>query len=578
VPNFPTLVGAETDNVRSPDLGSAIRALRARLGEEAVLVGAAAARHYGPGTTGMRRTVPAILRPDCVAAIVAAVDIARTHGIALYPVSTGHNWGYGDADPVAEGCVVLDLSALDRILDIDAELGLVTLEPGVTQRKLKDFLDNKGLPFLVPTTGAGPHCSLVGNALERGYGITPYADHFAAVTALEAVLADGRIYRSAVQELGGEVVDRAFKWGIGPYLDGLFTQGNLGIVTQMTIALAPRPERIEAFFFGVAHDSGLAAAVLAIRRILRDLRGVVGSINLMNARRVLAMIEPYPRAQVGGNGILPAAIVADLADKNKVSSWTGVGALYGTSASVKAARRTVRRLLRPVANRISFITPGSAASLCRLLQLVPCLRHGRMAKRAGALDRALRLMAGEPSETALPLAYWKSAMRPAPGTGLDPARDGCGLIWYPPLVPMKPESVTRYVELVGGICEAYGIEPLITLTSLSDRCFDSSVPLLFDGRDADQAARARACYRALFEAGRCEGFVPYRMAAHEMDHVVRPGTPFWDMVDAIKSATDPEQIIAPGRYAPLGKANEAGLAHCGRKSSDEAISGGGAMT
>jgi len=557
VPNFPTFVGTEEDDVRNPNLGLAIRAWRARLGAEAVLVGTAAARRWGPGTTGVRRAVPAVLCPDCVADVVAIVEVARSTGIALYPVSTGHNWGYGDATPVTDGCAILDLSGLDRIVDIDAELGLVTLEPGVTQQKLKDFLDNEGLPFLVPTTGAGPQCSLVGNALERGYGITPYADHFAAVTALEAVLADGRIYRSAVRGLGGEIVDRAFKWGIGPYLDGLFAQGNLGIVTQMTIALAPRPERIEAFFFGVADDAGLAATVRAIRRILRDLRGVVGSINLMNARRVLAMIEPYPQAH-GDTGILPAAIVAELAGKNRVSAWTGVGALYGTSATVKAARRAVRRLLQPVANRMSFVTPGSAASLCRLLQLVPRLRRSRLAKRAGALDRALRLMAGEPSETALPLAYWKSAAcpdpAPGPGTGLDPARDGCGLIWYPPLVPMKPQSVARYVELVGDVCAAHGIEPLITLTSLSDHCFDSSVPLLFDRRDAHETARAQACYRALLEAGRREGFIPYRLAIHGMDHVIRPGTPFWDMVAAIKSAVDPEQIIAPGRYAPIGMA------------------------
>jgi 4-cresol dehydrogenase (hydroxylating) len=541
--------------VWSANLAAAIRAWRARLGEAAVLVGERAMQSYGFSTIGLQRTVPAALRPGCVDDVLAIVDIARTSGVALYPVSTGHNWGYGDAAPVTGGCVIVDLSALDRIVDMDAELGLVTLEPGVTQQKLKDFLDDKGLPFLVPTTGAGPHCSILGNALERGYGITPYADHFGAVTALEAVLADGRIYRSAVRELGGQAVDRAFKWGVGPYLDGLFAQGNLGIVTRITIALAPRPERIEAFLFGVAHDAGLSAAVLAVRQILRNFKGITGSINLMNARRVLAMIEPYPRARVGSSGILPAEVVAELADKNRILPWTGLGVLYGNAGVVAAARRTIRRLLKPVASRIAFITPGSASLLNRLLGRVPRLRHGPIAGRARALDKSLRLVAGAPSEVALPLAYWKSTARPAPEGNLDPARDGCGLIWYPPLVPMKPASVTRYVELVGGICESYGIEPLITLTSLSDRCFDSSVPLLFDRRDADEARRARSCYNALFEAGKREGFIPYRAAIHAMDHVIRRGTPFWDMVAAIKSAVDPEEIIAPGRYAPTGKSD-----------------------
>ena len=73
---------------------------------------------------------------------------------------------------------------------------------------------------------------------------------------------------------------------------------------------------------------------------------------------------------------------------------------------------------------------------------------------------------------------------------MDPARDGCGLIWYSPLVPMNPDRVSRYVDMVENICVAHGIEPLITLTSLSNRCFDSSVPLLFDRNDASQRVRA----------------------------------------------------------------------------------------
>ncbi len=103
--------------------------------------------------------------------------------------------------------------------------------------------------------------------------------------------------------------------------------------------------------------------------------------------------------------------------------------------------------------------------------------------------------------------------------------------------------------MIEHICGGHGIEPLITLTSLSDRCFDSSVPLLFDRTDASQVARAQSCYRALLEAGRGEGFLPYRMGVHAMDWITHSNAPFWDMVAAIKSAIDPDGIIAPGRYA-----------------------------
>jgi 4-cresol dehydrogenase (hydroxylating) flavoprotein subunit len=516
-----------------------------------VLDGASAQQRYGICTTGVERAIPAALLPRNVEEIVAIVDIARRQGIPLYPISTGHNWGYGSALPVTDGCVVLDLSGLDRIIDMDTELGLVTVEPGVTQQGLHDYLDRHGLAFLVPVTGGGPNCSLVGNALERGYGITSYADHFAAVTALEAVLPNGRIYRSALSELGGVGVDQAFKWGVGPYLDGLFAQGNFAIVTQMTIALAERPERTEAFFFGIDQDAGLQPAVAAVQRVQRSLGGVTGSVNLMNTRRMLAMMEPYPQAEIGANGILPAEFVAKLAKDYRVTAWTGLGALYGKAGIVRAARRAVRKILGPAVSKLAFLSPGRAAGVNRLLHQFPHLRRGRLARRARALDAAMQLLTGKPSRVALPLAYWKSATPPRPGAELDPARDGCGLIWYTPLVPMTASRVRRYVDMVGDVCANHRIEPLITLTTLSDRCFDSSVPLLFDRDDPSQTARAQSCYRSLLEAGQKEGFLPYRLGIGSMSWMTASDAPCWEMVAAIKLALDPAGIIAPGRYAPL---------------------------
>ena len=93
------------------------------------------------------------------------------------------------------------------------------------------------------------------------------------------------------------------------------------------------------------------------------------------------------------------------------------------------------------------------------------------------------------------------------------------------------------------------MEPLITLTSLSDRCFDSSVPLLFDRGDANQTERAQLCYRALLEAGRREGFLPYRISGHAMDWITGSDAPFSQLISALKTAIDPDGIIAPGRYA-----------------------------
>jgi 4-cresol dehydrogenase (hydroxylating) len=533
----------------SQDLSAALSLWRQRLGGDRVIEAAQFQNRYGLDTSGQSRVAPAALLAENRDDVCAALEIARRHRIPLYPISSGKNWGYGGGSPLVDGCVILDLSRMKRIVEMDRELGLVTLEPGVTQRDLREYLDRNELDFMVPTTGAGPNCSLVGNALERGYGITPYADHFGAVTALEAVLPDGRLYRSALAELKAQTADRAFKWGVGPYLDGLFAQWNLGIVTQMTIALAPRPERLEAFYFGIADDSQLEAAVLTVQRILREVGGVVGAINLMNARRVLAMTVPYPAGQAGSKGVLSEPAVLSLARRHQIRPWMGVGALYGSREVVLAARRVVRRLLRPIADRVVFMTPERSALLNRVFGAVPGLRSSRTAKALEALGQSLEIMAGEPGEMALRLAYWLKGT-PSLSGSLDPARDGCGLIWYPPLVPMKPASVRDYVNMINEVCKAHSIEPLITLTSLTDRCFDSSVPLLFDRSDPREVGRATECFDALFDAGQKLGCVPYRLGIQAMAKVTDTPATFWDVVRTIKSAMDPDDILAPGRYTP----------------------------
>ena len=133
---------------------------------------------------------------------------------------------------------------------------------------------------------------------------------------------------------------------------------------------------------------------------------------------------------------------------------------------------------------------------------------------------------------------------------MNPARDGCGLIWYSPLVPMRSEKVREYTRMVHEVCFAHRLEPLITLTSLSDRCFDSTVPLLFNRANRDAVERAGQCYIALVEAGRKIGCIPYRSTVDSMQYFVKPDSPYWQVVAALKRELDPQGLIAPGRYSP----------------------------
>lgn len=504
---------------------------------------------YVHSTTGAHRRVSYVLRPARAEPIPALVRSAQRWRIPLYPVSGGRNWGYGSANPVADDCVVVDLADLDRISDFDPDLGIVTVEPGVTQETLRRFLDEHGGDFLVPVTGAGPTCSILGNALERGYGITPVADHFAAVTAVEAVLPDGSLYRPPLSELGGAEVDRLYKWGIGPYVDGLFSQGNFGIVVRMTIALAPAPESLTAFFFGVRRDHDLEAVIPAVRRVLREMGATVPAVNLLNRQRMLSMMAPFPEAEAP-DGVIPPSVVDRLAREHGVQAWNGVGALYTRKDMARPARRALRRLLGPVCDRLVFVDAPRLRLARRVARWLPRGPATRIHSMSDALQSSLDIMNGRPSEVALPLAYWRSGVRPAPGEPMNPARDGCGLIWYAPLVPMRGEAVRRHMRNVERICPEYGINPLVTLTTANARCFDSTVPLLFDRSDPEAVQRANACYDALLAAGRADGFLPYRLNVDAMGLLTDEESVYASVATRLKESLDPDHVIAPGRYVP----------------------------
>ncbi|MBU4477807.1 MAG: FAD-binding oxidoreductase [Elusimicrobia bacterium] len=529
-------------------LTAAIEAWRRALGESAVLTDTDSVARFSQDTGRFKQSIPAVLRPATVEQVISLLKIAGKWKVPVYPISTGRNWGYGTANPVTEGCALVDLSAMNRILALDAATGLATLEPGVTQSQLRNVLDQHKLHYLVPVTGAGPDCSLVGNAVERGYGITPNADHFGAVTWLEAVLPNGDLYQGALSGLGCSDLDHSFKWGMGPYLDGLFTQGAFGIITKMTIALAPIPTRTEAFFFSLPRDCDLEGAVEAVRDVLTEVGSISGSINLMNARRMMSMTESYPRDIVPQGSIMSDNLVIERSRRYQICPWTGVGALYGDSSIVKAAKSLVRKRLRGHVKRLMFFTPSLARLAHNFTSVLP-QRGGRLGKMTENLNLTLQLLSGEPSEIALPLAYWKSMRQPLKGN-IDPARDGCGLTWYSPLVPMSAERVRNYVTMVETICRKHQIEPLITLTSLSPRVFDSTVPILFDANNPEESDRADACYRELFETGRTEGYLPYRMGVQYMNLVTGADTSYWRLVQSLKQTVDPDDILAPGRYCP----------------------------
>ncbi|WP_163981380.1 FAD-binding oxidoreductase [Roseiconus lacunae] len=530
-------------------MNDAISAWKALLGNDRVITEQAELHRRSANAVGSDVVPIAILRPTESRQVQPLVEIASRFRTPIYPTSTGRNWGYGAASPVVSGCAVVDLSDLNTIHFVDEKHGLIRVEPGVTQGLLYNYLNARNLNWMVPVHGGGPDCSLLGNALERGYGLTPTTDHFLALTSLKAILADGTIYESAFRSMEADVIAAAHRWQIGAYLDGIFSQGNFGVVTDATFILKERPEHVEAFFIRIPDDNNLAEFVEHLGSILRSLDGVVTGVNLMNERRVLSMSRPYPKGTVGSNSTIPDDLLKEYTSRAGITRWTVAGVIHSVNGFARNTRREIRKRLPRSCSRPIFMNRKRIAMAKRATSVLPVSRQSYRQQLA-SIDAFIDLAEGRPRRIALPLAYWLTGDEPAEKTAMDPAKDGCGLIWYSPLIPIDQNVVDAYIKMVESTCVEHGIEPLITLTSLSSCHFDSTVPILFDRNDSSAVARAHACYDSLCERAKRLGCVPYRLPTITLAKRPNPLTdlPATVLHNAIKDRLDPYNIISPSRY------------------------------
>ena len=128
---------------------------------------------------------------------------------------------------------------MNRILEVNTTSCYAVLEAGVTQGQLWDHLQEQNAGLWFDATAAGREASVVGNALDRGFGHTSYGDHFQSLCGMDVVLPDGRLLQTGFGAYPNARAHRHYRYGVGPFLDGLFVQSNLGIVTRIGLWLMP---------------------------------------------------------------------------------------------------------------------------------------------------------------------------------------------------------------------------------------------------------------------------------------------------------------------------------------------------
>jgi len=525
-----------------------ISAFRQIVGDSHTLIDSSSLRRYRACTIPDQRRIPAVVRPASVEEVQQLVRVAAAHQVSLYPISTGNNWGYGSAQPARDDTVVLDLGRMNRILEVNTELAYAVVEPGVTQQQLYAYLQERHIPLWLNPTGAGPTCSILGNTLERGFGIGPNGDHFLAQCGMEVVLGTGEILRTGFGHFPAAKTTHLYKWGVGPYLDGLFTQSNLGIVTKLGVWLTPTPERFEACYLTCNSEAQLGELIHAMRRLLSQ--GVFqGPVNLLHRNRVLIMLGQYPWQEMGGRTPLSESVAARLAAQKRIGAWNGVGAICGSGAQVVAAKRTIRRALKGRVDRLTFLSDDRLALLKRFPKTFSGLLKMNVPDLLKTLENSYGMMKGVPSEVALSLSYWRNRQKSPPAAPINPALDRCGLMWFAPIIPMTSEDVRDFRSIIDPILTRHGLDTCITLTAVNERCFYCTLSILFDRDNPSEVAAAQACYAELHDACSRSGYIPYRLGLQSMAQETTKDDVFWEVVGRLKTALDPAGVVSPGRYS-----------------------------
>ena len=472
---------------------------------------------YSPLWHEAEEPIPsAAVAPDGVEQVQAIVRIANKYKIPLWTISTGKNLGYGGSSPLLGGSVVLDLKRMNRVLEVNDKNHYALVEPGVSYFDLYRYIQEKGLKVWIdpPDPGWG---SPIGNSLERGGGYTPMRDHFDCHCGMEVVLANGDLVRTGMGALPNSKTWQQYKYGFGPYVDGIFSQSSLGIVTKMGIWLMPEPE---AYFSGtvtVAKHDDIFQLVEIFAYLMNS--GTVQATTLVTSPLSFARPDAELtalRASADKQGL------DDYAARKNIPYWSVSLPFYGPAKVVAAQWEFAQEKFSSIPgvkfhDGASHRFPLSPDQVAKILDTVPF---------------------------GIPSLQTFSILGP----------HGQGHLGFSPIIPMTGEGVLEsqqvFEQVYRDLGSPGGAAAAFPVFSFFARAF--VIIYLFPiERDVEKNRKTREIYRHLINVSADHGWGEYRTHTTFMGDIAATYS-FNDhallrLHETMKDALDPNGILSPGK-------------------------------
>jgi len=458
---------------------------------------------------GSDHVAAAAVAPQTVDEVQAIVRIANELKIPLWPTARGKNLGYGAAAPRLSGTVVLDLGRMNRILEVDPKFAYCVVEPGVGFFDLYNHLRDEKIALWMSVPG-NAWGSVVGNALERGIGYTPYGDNTSKICGMEVVLPTAELVRTGMGAMAATRSWQHYAYGFGPGWDQMFVQSNLGIVTKMGLWLMPEPEATLRVRVNLPQPEDIRWAIDALARLRLDnvIENNMVFGNYLHDAAVLSQRDEWYQ----GEGAIPDSVSARIMERYGIGWWSFMITLYGQQDVVDARARIVRRAIEP--------------QLKQTLKF-DAWRRGDPIEQSGA---------GIPSVLPLQIVNWRG------GRG--------GHIGFSPVMPPDGRLALEQFHRMQARFEEYGHDYYTSFT-MGQRHISNVNIIVYDRDNKAMTDSARALFKALIADSARAGYGEYRTHLDFMDDVAHSFDFNHHMLmrlnETVKDALDPNGILAPGK-------------------------------
>lgn len=505
----------------------------------------------------------AFVFPESVEQIQTIVNLADRFNIKLWVYSTGKNWGYLNTGS-KENDIVVILNRMNKILHVDEDLAYAIIEPGVTYADLNQYLTENNYSLWTDSPGGPPTGSVIGNALDRGVGVTKYGDHFAHLCGYEVVLADGSIIHTGIaNKEASKGAAHLYKWGVGPYIEGLFSQSNLGIVTKAGIWLMRRPENYALFGLNISDNTSLAKCMDTVRELM--LSGVIHETGrFSNDVAILTLVTQAIDEGIDPKIAISKEVLLKLKKKYHVPSWTGSFGIYGRKAVVHSAVNLARYELKQSnsCDRINIFTQSRAKFLREkirsiekinsklILSLIDLVLHKLLGTSLALLRLFPGLMdlhEGKPVETVVRRGYFRYQKK-RPDKDIHAGRDDIGILWSVPVLPFKGNEVVMFAEECKSLFIKYNFDFYMTIMIFNARSVCPLMVILYDRLDNEECKRAEQLYHAILDLSHRLGYQHFRAGINGWEKLYQSCPELKVFNQKLKAALDPNGILAPGRY------------------------------